>query len=121
MQASWVEIPVANIDRAIQFYSKVFAFKGADTIDQQVRKIAILAGPADGRPGVSLTQTAGFQPGATGPLPYFFVGDNLDTALNAISQSGGKVVEAKAPRGDLGFFALVHDSEGNLLTLHGTN
>lgn len=117
MQAIWIEIPVRDLDRAKQFYETVFGHAPTDVIDDGERKITIIPGA----PTVSLNQTAGFIPGEQGALPYFGRGDELDATLERVIAAGGEIVDAKTARGENGFFSLVRDPEGNLLTLHGTS
>lgn len=117
MQAIWIEIPVSDVARAKQFYETVFGHAPTDVLEDGPRKITIIPG----EPTVSLNQTAGFRPGDQGSLPYFEVGDQLDATLERVTSASGEIVEAKTARGDLGFFALVHDVDGNPLYLHGTS
>lgn len=114
MQAIWIEIPVADLDRARGFYAAVFGIDPPEVVEQETRRIVVI----DGAPSVSLNETPGFTPTADGSLPYFHVED-LDAALAAVAASGGAVAEPATERPGLGRFALVHDSEGNALYLHG--
>ena len=114
MQAIWIEIPVGDLDRARQFYASVFGLADTEVVEQDVRRIVVI----DGEPSVSLNETAGFRPSADGSLPYFHV-DDLDAALSAVDAHGGRVVEPATERPGLGRFALVLDSEGNGVYLHG--
>lgn len=115
MQAIWIEIPVSDLERAKRFYETVFGHEATDVVEDGARRITIVPG----EPSVSLNQTAGFTPGPQGPLPYFEVGA-VTSALQRVGAAGGEVVDPATPRGELGLFAVVRDSEGNLLTLHGT-
>ena len=117
MHTIWIEIPVSDLSRAKTFYEAVFGFEPTQVIDDGVRKITIVPG----EPNVSLNQTHGFTPSSDGSLPYFGVGDDLDAALARLSAVGGTVVEPKTPRGELGFFSLVRDPDGNSFYLHGTS
>lgn len=114
MHAIWIEIPVADVRRARDFYANVFGVDAPETVEQTVRRIVVI----DGQPTVSLNETPGFVPSTDGSLPYFEVA-NLDAALTAVIASGGAIAEPAAERPGLGRFALVHDSEGNALYLHG--
>ena len=115
MQTIAIEVPVSDLHRAKQFYETVFGHAPTDVIEEDGRVRTVI----DGMPGIYLNQTPGFVPTAEGSLPYFHVED-LDSALAAVSSAGGRVVEQPAPRADLGRFALVLDSEGNGLYLHGS-
>lgn len=117
MHAIWIEIPVADIDRAKGFYEAVFEHAPTEVVKQEERTITIIPG----EPTVSLNQAAGFEPSAVGSLPYFHLEGPLDDALSRVAAAGGRIVEAAAARGDLGLFALVTDTEGNGLYLHAAS
>lgn len=115
MQSIGIEVPVHDLHRAMRFYETVFGHARTDVIEEEGRVRTVI----DGAPGVFLDQTAGFARSADGSLPYFHV-DDLDAAVAAVAAAGGRVLEPATPRGDLGRFAHVLDSEGNGLYLHGT-
>lgn len=114
MHAIGIELPATDLHRAKSFYESVFSHAPTDVLAEGGRVRTVI----DGTPGVFLNQTPGFTPSAEGSLPYFHV-DDLDAAVLAVRASGGRVLEAPAPRGDLGRFVHVLDSEGNGLYLHG--
>lgn len=118
MHATWIEIPVKDLTRALSFYQQVFQLPPTEIIKDEVRQISILANPTpEGRAGVSLNQTAHFEPSSHGTLAYFAVSGDLNDTLRVAEEAGGKIIDPKTARGNLGFFALVLDTEGNLLTL----
>lgn len=114
MQTIWIEIPVADTDRAARFYAAVFGHGPTEVVDDGTRRFTVLPGT----PPVSLNRTAGFTPSADGALPYFHLDGGLDPVLARVAAAGGTVVQPGAERPGLGVFALVLDTEGNLLTLH---
>ncbi len=116
MQAIWIEIPVADLARAKAYYEAVFGHDSTEVVEQEERTITVI----EGTPSVSLNQTAGFRPSADGTLAYFHV-DDLDAAVAAVTAHAGSVVEPPTERPGLGRFALVTDSEGNALYLHGAS
>ena len=67
--------------------------------------------------GGSLVKMAGQQPGAGGTLVYFGCADCAIPAGRAAA-AGGELVQEKTAIGEHGFYALVRDSEGNLVGLH---
>ena len=117
MNAIWIEIPVADLTRAKAFYESVFAHAPTEVTDDGTCAITII----DGQPTVSLNRTEGFTPSPDGVLPDFHLDGPLAPALDRVTAAGGAVVEPAAPRGDLGLFALVTDSEGNSLYLHAAS
>lgn len=119
MQASWVEIPVKDLNRALSFYQTVFKLPQTEIIKDEVRQISILANPTpEGKAGVSLNQTHNFEPSDKGTLAYFYVEEELNQTLKQVEAAGGKIIDPSTPRGNTGYFALVLDTEGNLLTVH---
>ena len=119
MQAVWVEIPVKDLERALAFYQAVFEFAPAETLDDGTRRTITLVNTSpEGRPGISLNQTANFEPSRTGTLVYLDTGEDLTAHLRRIEPAGGSVVEPKTSMGDAGNYATFIDSEGNLLALY---
>ena len=117
LKAIWIEIPVTDLEHALKFYQTVFDLPATDIIADEVRRISILP-TADGAANVSLNQTANFTPSDQGTLAYFTVAGDLQRTLEKVETAGGVIIDEKTPRGNFGFFALILDSEGNLLTLH---
>lgn len=117
MKASWVEIPVSNLERASKFYQTIFGHEATEIIEQEVRRITILPSP-EGQASVSLNQTRNFEPSSKGVLVYFDVDESLDAVLSRVEAVGGKIVDGRTQRGEYGYFAIILDSEGNALTLH---
>ncbi len=112
-QIVWFDIPVKDLNRAIQFYSSVLDVE----IKEEFSGVAPIAhGP--GEVAGCLYQSDDDQPSASGPLLYFNVNGRLDAAVDAVEKSGGTVVEPKHSIGNYGFRAKVIDSEGNRIALH---
>jgi uncharacterized protein len=119
MQAVWIEIPVKDLDRALTFYRAVFGLEPSETGDDGVRRTTTLTTTTpEGRPGISLNQTANFEPSDRGPLVYLDTGADLTPHLARIEAAGGQVVAGKTSMGDAGNYALFRDSEGNVLALY---
>src|SRR5271169_4961179 len=112
----WTDIPVTNLDRAIQFYSAV--------LGQPVTKesgagfeFGLLPHP-DANVSGCLCETEDNWPSEHGPLVYLSVEGRLDQAIQATKESGGRIVKDKHQIGAHGFRALIRDSEGNRIALH---
>jgi predicted enzyme related to lactoylglutathione lyase len=119
MQAVWIEIPVRNIERAIQFYQAVFHLSPTEVMTEEVRRTATLINTTpEGRAGISLNQTKNFEPSDQGPLIYLDAGEDLTEHLNRVEPAGGKLIEPKTSMGDAGNYATILDTEGNLLALY---
>jgi predicted enzyme related to lactoylglutathione lyase len=115
----WVDIPVADLDRAIAFYTAV--------LGQSVSK--------EGGPGFSLgilphseTEVGGClyvadddnAPSARGPLLYLNAEGRLQAAVDAVPRAGGRVLQPPHEIGPHGWRAIVQDSEGNRIALHAS-
>jgi len=113
----YFEIPVADLDRAIEFYTAVFGFRlERQTIDGY--DMALLP-RNDEAPGASggLAKGDVYIPSRTGAIVYFSV-DDVDAALKRAEAEGGSVLYPKTAIGQAGFIAEIEDSEGNRIALH---
>jgi hypothetical protein len=117
----WIEIPVSNMDRAIQFYEAVLDMK---LERQQMGPLDMAWFPwvenAVGSPGSLVYHPDFYKPSADGTLIYFtaFSGD-LANELARVEVAGGKIIHGKKLIAeDYGFMALIIDSEGNRIALH---
>ena len=110
------EIPVTDLDRAIQFYEGVFGYRlNRRTIDSY--EMAFFP-RSDGKPGASGALARGdvYVPSKTGPILYFDVPD-IDPVLERAVQRGGAVLYPKTHIGDGSYVAEIGDSEGNRIGL----
>lgn len=109
--AVWNEIPVADMDRAIAFYNKVFEYDM--TVDTTgPNPMAVLGGVMD---------TAGAhlypgKPSADGPTVHIAVEGALEDGIARCKEAGGQVVSppVEIPAGR---FVYAIDSEGNSIGL----
>lgn len=118
---SWIEIPAADLKRALRFYRAVFALSDTPLFDEPPARIALLL-PSDKAlraPGVSLVQSPDHTPGPSGAVVNFHLGDHaaLDAALEQVHMHGGQALGAPVDAGDGQRYCLVHDSEGNPIAL----
>ncbi|PVW14745.1 VOC family protein [Marixanthomonas spongiae] len=115
---AWIEIPVSNMERAIQFYEKVF-----DTTIKPVDFGGLKMGwfPfAEGAPGATgtLIQQESYIPSEEGPLVYFY-SEDVKNELNRVEGAGGKIYQEKTEISpEHGFIGVFIDSEGNRVALH---
>ncbi|GAA3598838.1 VOC family protein [Flavivirga amylovorans] len=115
----WFEIPVTNMNRAIDFYNSVFK------IDVQPQDFGgTLMGwfPFDeGKPGAagSLIQNEAYEPSDKKGTLVYFNSEDVNNELNRVEGAGGKVIQAKTQISpDIGYMAIFIDSEGNRIALH---
>ena len=114
----WCDIPVVDIDRAIDFYSKVLSI----TLKKEEwggHVMAVLP-HSDETVGCCLMKNQHQQskPSDHGPLIYLSVEGRLDAAEREVVNNKGKILQAKHSIGTYGFKSIVLDSEGNRIALH---
>jgi uncharacterized protein len=116
----WFEIPVTDMDRAINFYNTV--------LNIQIQKLdfeGLLMGwfpyneQGIGTSG-ALVQHEEYIPSTTGTLIYFEAASgDLENELSKVEKAGGKILTGKKLISEeVGYMALILDSEGNKLALH---
>ena len=113
---SWFEIPVANLERAIHFYSTIFN-NTFETVQTLTHTMAFF--PEGMGVNGALVFGDGCIPGSTGSLLYLNTGSDLDIALEKVIISGGQILMGKTIISEeMGYYSLILDSEGNRLALH---
>jgi predicted enzyme related to lactoylglutathione lyase len=113
---SYFEIPVADLDRAIRFYSAVFGCEfSRETIHGN--EMAMFPSHPD-RPGIpgALSKGEIYVPSKTGSLIYLNV-ESIDQALERVVAVGGSVLFPRTKAGEYGLVAEFEDSEGNRVAL----
>jgi predicted enzyme related to lactoylglutathione lyase len=119
MQAVWIEIPVKDLDRAMAFYQAVFQLEPTEIMTDAVRRTTTLVNTTEqGGVGLSLNQTANFEPSDKGVLVYLDAGEDLTHHLQRAETAGGKIIEGKTSMGQAGNYATILDTEGNCLALY---
>lgn len=114
----WFDLPVANLERATKFYSKVLD-KKLDITESHGFKMTVFP-HAENSCDVAgcLYEDNNVTPHTCGMLIYFDVNKRIHDAVTAATNNGGKVVSGVEPIGPWGFRAIVLDSEGNKIALH---
>ena len=112
----WVEIPVLDMPRALAFYNTLFELQ-AEVYDDGERLSAVLWMIHD-KPGLSLTQTAGFNPSPDGPWIYLYSEDPLEELLARVEAAGGEILTPLTSMGDAGSYTAILDTEGNTIALY---
>ncbi|UZR98159.1 VOC family protein [Chondrinema litorale] len=119
------EIPATDISRAIEFYQTILDIKieKMDMSEMGVPDMVMGLLPYEDQMVTAVIMKGeGYQPSANGVTIYLNGGDNLQTILDKVVKSGGKIIVPKTPHADeSGFFALFIDSEGNKMGLHSPN
>lgn len=112
-----VEIPAADLERAMRFYSQVFGIAFEGVVDLHDSKMAYFPFQ-EGQDGASgaLAQGPAYLPALHGPIVYFNVPD-IDDALQQAQALGSDILFPKTPAGPDWLVAEIRDSEGNRIAL----
>ncbi|MFM2383663.1 MAG: hypothetical protein RIQ72_235 [Candidatus Parcubacteria bacterium] len=115
---TWASIPSLDFDRAVKFYSEVTGTT-LDVKGEGDQKMATSLSEAEWQDtiGFGITADSTIKPGSTGPRLYIATKD-MDTLLDKVEANGGKVLVPKTAMGEMGFWGLMEDSEGNHIGLH---
>lgn len=117
---NWFEIPVLQLDRAMDFYAHVTGRplqRMEFGVPGQTEAVFATADQSE-RTG-SLVQGGGLQPSERGAVLYLNIEDDLEVCLQRVTAAGGSVLQGKTalPPG-MGAFAQIRDTEGNRIGLH---
>lgn len=117
----WFEIPVSNMERAISFYEKIFDFK---LVRQKIGNLDMAWFPwvddAIGASGSLVFNKELYKPSKDGVLIYFTAqSGDVSIELSRVKDAGGKVYIPKTLiTDDIGYMAVIEDTEGNRVALH---
>jgi predicted enzyme related to lactoylglutathione lyase len=118
---NWFEIPVSDFQRAKKFYSTVFNYEMPE-VNMGPVTMGILLHNRDAQGiGGAIVHGEGYIPSKTGSKVYLNAGHNMAELLLRIEPAGGKLVVDRMSIGDMGFVAIMEDSEGNQVSLHAYN
>jgi predicted enzyme related to lactoylglutathione lyase len=113
----YFEIPVLDLDRACDFYSKVFeTVLSRDTVDGYQMAFFDSSEESFGATGALVVGDV-YVPSHQGCFLYFGV-ESIDETLTRAIEHGGTVLYPKKSNGDLGSVAEIQDTEGNRIALH---
>jgi predicted enzyme related to lactoylglutathione lyase len=117
---NWFEIPVLDFDRARKFYESIFDYQMPENQMGPARMGFFLYDFQNGKVGGAIVHNPEFYtPSENGSLIYLNCQPDLQVVLNRVEGAGGQVLQAKtAIDQNLGFWALIRDSEGNRVALH---
>ncbi len=116
---NWFEIPVLNINRAVNFYNHIYGFE-MEINESGAFSMAFF--PAVNGIGGALVMGQGCIPSDVGILIYLNGGNDLNIVANRIEAAGGRLIMPKTLiSDDAGYYAIFIDTEGNKLALHSNN
>ena len=117
---NWFEIPVDDFTRAKAFYESIFEFSLTELNIGDTHKMATF--PVDqqsGKVGGGIMAGEGYVPSSNGALLYLNANPDLQNVLDRVESNGGSVVMPKRQISeDVGFMAVIIDTEGNRIALH---
>ena len=119
---NWFEIPVSDFDRAKKFYETIFNYQMPENMMGPVKMGFLLYDFKNGGRGGAIVHYPQFYtPSENGTLVYLNCEPDLQDVLNKVESAGGKITKQKteiSPEQNLGFWALIIDTEGNRIALH---
>ncbi len=115
----WFEIPTTDLERAKNFYEKVFELQ-FQLIEMPDSKMYMFGEPGKAGSSGCLVQSESSTPSANGAIIYFSC-ENLDVEAARVEEAGGTLVVPKTDIGEFGFFAQAYDTEGNRIGLHSNS
>ena len=118
---NWFEIPATDFDRAVRFYSEIYA-SDMPTRDMGHIKMGFFQHQQGDGIGGSVVSGEGYIPSVDGSKIYLNAGLDLSTVLDRVTDAGGTVVMGKTQISpEIGYFAIIDDTEGNRIYLHSMN
>jgi uncharacterized protein len=119
---NWFEIPVNDFDRAKRFYETILGFQMPENNMGSVRMGFFLHDFKAGKVGGSIIYHPSLhKPSGEGSLIYLNCQPDLQVVLDKVEAAGGKVITEKtliSEEQQLGYWALIRDTEGNRVALH---
>jgi predicted enzyme related to lactoylglutathione lyase len=117
---NWFEIPAIDFDRAVRFYSAIYA-NDMPTRDMGHVRMGFF-NHEQGQIGGAVVSGEGYLPSKNGSKVYLNGGADLMTVLDRVEAAGGSIVNGKSEISpEIGHVAIIQDTEGNHVYLHSMN
>jgi predicted enzyme related to lactoylglutathione lyase len=117
---NWFEIPAIDFDRAVRFYSAIYA-NDMPTRDMGHIRMGFF-NHEQGQIGGAVVSGEGYLPSKNGSKVYLNGGADLMTVLDRVEAAGGSIVNGKSEISpEIGHVAIIQDTEGNHVYLHSMN
>jgi uncharacterized protein len=114
---NWIEIPVADMKRAVSFYGELLDIE-LSLFTMGLIEYALFPSRDPHNCG-ALAKGDGYSPGAHGPVVYLNGGNDLKEVLDRVADAGGEILMPKQfVTDDIGYIAFIRDPEGNRIGLH---
>ena len=117
---NWFEIPATDFDRAKKFYETLFSYQMPESTMGPNRMGFFLYDFKSGKVGGAIIYNPEmYTPGDKGALIYLNCQPDLQPILDKVAAAGGTVVVKKTViTPELGYTAIITDTEGNRVALH---
>ena len=119
---NWFEIPASDFDRAKKFYESIFNYEMPESTMGDARMGFFLYDFKAGKVGGAIVlNTNLLQPSEKGSLVYLNAQPDLQIILDRIESAGGTILKPKtiiSEEQNLGYWALIKDTEGNRVAFH---
>ena len=119
---NWFEIPVSDFNRAKKFYENIFNYEMPESIMGDTRMGFFLYDMPAGKVGGAIVLNGQFySPSENGSLIYLNAQPDLQIILDRVENAGGTILRPKtiiSEEQNLGYWALLKDTEGNRVALH---
>ncbi len=104
---NWFEIPAVDFDRAVRFYSEIYAYELPTRNMGHLRMGFFQHEPGAGTGG-SIVTGEGYRPTRDGAKIYLNASPDLSDVLGRVSAAGGTVVQGKTQKSpEVGYFAIL--------------
>jgi uncharacterized protein len=113
------EIPADNLDRAKKFYQSLFGWQITDFPQMNYTIVNTVAVDENNMPKESGAINGGMlKRNHPGEQPVIVINvSSVDEYLKKVEKAGGKTVMPKVKVGEMGLYARVTDTEGNMIGL----
>ena len=116
---NWFEIPVADFERAKDFYQKIFSIDMGEDLIMDMKMAFFPSENGNGKVGGALVKSEMHKPNTEGVLVYLNANPDISAVLGRIEEEGGIIMMNKTSiNGGAGFIALFLDTEGNRIGLY---
>jgi predicted enzyme related to lactoylglutathione lyase len=117
---NWFEIPVTDFARAKKFYETIFDYQMPENQMGPARMgFLVYDFQNGGRGGAIVHHPDFYTPSKNGTLVYLNCEPDLQPILDKVEPAGGTVtMNKKEVAPNLGYWALMEDTEGNRVALH---
>jgi len=118
---NWFEIPVSDFERGKKFYETIFDYNMPVNMMGKVQMGFFLYDFENKKIGGAICKSEMHIPSQKGSLIYLNCQPDLQRVLNKVENAGGKIIHQKtkiSENQNLGFWALITDTEGNNVALH---